>query len=190
MSLYKVALAKPPEDEEMSSQRLDHLYACLHVVKQFFDLFFTISPAEYTSLALPYLTQLSHCLVTLFRLSTLDYPGWDKAAVKDTVDILAIAEQIATRMGQVADAVGMRSEGAYGDPFSKLGMMMQKLRSEWVVRLPEWPGMAVDRSLGEPFLSSMEMGDLDSFLSWSEMAWLTEGIDSGGSRDAGGSVLT
>ena len=40
----------------MSSQRLGHLYACLHVVKQFFDLFFTIAPAEYTSLALPYLT--------------------------------------------------------------------------------------------------------------------------------------
>ncbi|KAJ9296563.1 hypothetical protein DTO271G3_5261 [Paecilomyces variotii] len=178
ISLYKVALVKPPADEEMSSQRLDHLYACLHVVKQFFGLFFTIPPAEYTSLALPYLTQLSHCLVTLFRLSTLDYPGWDKAAVKDTVDILAIAEQIATRMGQVADAVGMRCEGAYGDPFNKLGMVMQKLRSEWAVRLPEWPGMAVEQSSGELSLSSMEMGDLDSFLSWSEMAWLTEGIDS------------
>ncbi|PWY79250.1 hypothetical protein BO70DRAFT_353574 [Aspergillus heteromorphus CBS 117.55] len=180
MSLYEVALAKPPADEEMSSQRLDHLYACLHVVKRFFDLFFTISPAEYTSLALPYITQLSHCLVTLFRLSTLDYPGWDKAAVKDTADILAIAEQIATRMGQVADAVGMHRDGPYGDPFSKLGMMIQKLRSEWAVRLPEWL-VADHRTAEEPFLSSAEMGDLDGFLSWSEMPlpWLMEGFGPG-----------
>ncbi|KAJ5649729.1 uncharacterized protein N7484_003452 [Penicillium longicatenatum] len=175
LSLYEVALVKPLADEEFSPQRLDHLCTCLHVVKQFFDLFFTIPPAGYTSLALPYLTQVSHCLVTLFRLSTLDYPGWDKSAVKGVVDILVIAEQIATRMSQVADAVGMRSEGAYGDPFSKLGMMMQKLRSEWAVRLPEFPEVVADQSSGEPFLSSMEMGDLDSFMNWSEMAWLTEG---------------
>ncbi|KAK4862913.1 hypothetical protein LT330_010743 [Penicillium expansum] len=180
LSLYEVALVKPLADEEFSPQRLDHLYACLHVVKQFFDLFFTIPPAGYTSLALPYLTQVSHCLVTLFRLSTLDYPGWDKSTVKSTADILVIAEQIATRMGQVADAVGMRSEGAYGDPFSKLGMMMQKLRSEWAVRLPECPEVVADQSSGEPFWSSIEMGDLDCFMNWSEMGWVMEGAVAGG----------
>ncbi|OJJ42171.1 hypothetical protein ASPZODRAFT_137445 [Penicilliopsis zonata CBS 506.65] len=180
LSLYEVALVKPLADEEFSPQRLNHLYACLHVVKRFFNLFFTISPAGYTSLALPYLTQVSHCLVTLFRLSTLNYPGWDKSAVKGTVDILVIAEQIASRMGQVADAVGMRSRGAYGDPFSKLGMMMQKLRSEWAVQLPECPEVVTDQSSREPFLSSMEMGDLDSFMNWSEMVWLMEGVGTGG----------
>ncbi|KAJ5928257.1 hypothetical protein N7466_007213, partial [Penicillium verhagenii] len=182
LSLYEVALVKPLADEEFSPQRLDHLYACLHVVKRFFDLFFTIPPAGYSSLALSYLTQVSHCLVTLFRLSTLDYPGWDKSAVRSTVDILVIAEQIATRMGQVADAVGMRSEGAHGDPFSKLGMMMQKLRSEWAVLLPECPEVVADQSSGEPFLSSMGMSDLDSFMNWSEMAWLMEGVGTGGKR--------
>ncbi|KAJ5273259.1 hypothetical protein N7478_008384 [Penicillium angulare] len=180
LSLYEVALVKPLADEESSPQRLDHLYTCLHVVKQFFDLFFTIPPAGYTFLALPYLTQISHCLVTLFRLSTLDYPGWDKGAVKGMADILAIAQQIATRMGQVADAVGMRSEGAYSDPFSKLGMMMQKLRSEWAVLLPEWPEVVNDQSSGGPLFSNMEMADLDSFINWPEMAWLMEGVGTGG----------
>ncbi|RAL07884.1 transcription factor domain-containing protein [Aspergillus homomorphus CBS 101889] len=179
ISLYEVALVKAPADEGMNSQRLGHLYACLHVVKQFLDLFFTIAPADYTSLALPYLTQVSHCLVTLFRLSTLEYPGWDKAAVRSSVDLLVIAEQIATRMGQVAAAVCMRSERSNGDPFSKLGMMMQKLRGEWAVRLPECPGAVVDRATGEPFSSGLDLGDLDSFLSWSEMAWLTDGNGSG-----------
>ncbi|KAJ5114045.1 hypothetical protein N7456_002579 [Penicillium angulare] len=180
LSIYEVSLVKPLADEEFSPQRLDHLYACLHVVKQFFDLFFTIPPAGYTSLALPYLTQISHCLVTLFRLSTLDYPGWDKSAVKGTVDLLAITEQILRRMSQVADAVGMRCEEAYDDPFSKLGMMMQKLRSEWAVRLPEFPEEAVDQSSVEPFLSSVEMSDLDNLMNWSEMAWLMEGVGDGG----------
>ena len=159
----------------MNTQRLDHLYASLQLVKRFFDLFFTIDPAEYTSLALPNLIQVSHCLMTLFRLSTLDYPGWDKAAVKSTVDILAVAEQIATRMGQVADAVGIQSEGRYDDPFSKLGMLMQKLRSEWEVRLQE----AVDWGTGELFPSNMELGDLENFLGWSDLIWSTEGIGSG-----------
>ncbi|PYH43049.1 transcription factor domain-containing protein [Aspergillus saccharolyticus JOP 1030-1] len=182
-SLYEVALVNPPADEEMSSQRLGHLYACLHVVRQFFDLFFTISPAEYTSLALPYLTQISHCLVTLFRLSTLDYPGWDKATVRGTVDLLDVANQIATRMGQVAAAVGMHGEEAECDPFSKLGLMMQKLGGEWAVRLPEYTGVEPDHGAGEVLpLSSVELGDLESFLRWSEMAWLTDGTGVGGSR--------
>lgn len=180
LSLYEAALVKPLADEEFSSQRLDHLYACLHVVKQFFDLFFTIPPACYTSLALPYFTQVSHCLVTLFRLSTLDYPGWDKSTVRSTADILVIAEQIATRMGQVADAVGMHSEGAYGDAFSKLGMMMQKLRSEWAVRLPEYPEVAGEQSSGEQFWSSIELGDPDCLMNWSEMGWVMEGAGAGG----------
>ncbi|KAJ5722958.1 hypothetical protein N7488_000993 [Penicillium malachiteum] len=150
LSLFEVALLKPLADEEFSPQRLDHLYA------------------------------LSHCLVTLFRLSTLDYSGWDKSAVKGTVGILVIAEQIATRMGQVADAVGMRSEGTSGDPFGKLGMMIQKLRSEWAARLPECPGVVADQSPSEPFLSGMAMGDLDDFTNWSEIAWLLEGVGAGG----------
>ncbi|KAI2791893.1 hypothetical protein POX_c04773 [Penicillium oxalicum] len=180
LSLYEAALVKPLADEDFSSQRLDHLYACLRVVKQFFDLFFTIPPAGYTSLALPYIAQVSHCLVILFRLSTLDYPGWDKSTVKNTADILCIAEQISTRMAQVGDAIGMRSEGAYGDPFSKWGMMMQKLRSEWAIRLPDCSEVVVDRSSAESSFPSIEMGDLDCFVNWSELGWVMEGAGAGG----------
>ena len=83
-------------------------------------------------------------------------------------------------MAQVGDAIGMRSEGAYGDPFSKWGMMMQKLRSEWAIRLPECSEVVVDRSSGELSCPSIEMGDLDCFVNWSELGWVMEGAGAGG----------
>ncbi|KAL4908420.1 hypothetical protein BDW74DRAFT_175102 [Aspergillus multicolor] len=177
--LYEAALVRPPADEEMSSLRLDHLYSCLDVVKQSLDLFLTMHPAEYTALALSHLAQLSHCFVTLFRLSTFDYPGWDKVAVKDTVDILTIAEQLSTSLGQVAGAVGLRSEGVNSDPYSKLGMMMQKLRSQWAARLPELSGVEVESSSNDLFLLNMQMDDLGNFMNWSEVLWMTEGSGQG-----------
>ncbi|RDW65808.1 uncharacterized protein DSM5745_09547 [Aspergillus mulundensis] len=179
ISLYEAALVKPPADEEMSTLRLDHLYSCLHVVKQFFDLFSAINPVEYTALALPHLAQLSHCFVTLFRLSTFDYPGWNKAAVKNTVDILVVADQISTSLSQVAATVGIHSDGANSDPYSKLGMILQKLRTEWAVRLPGWSGARVDPGSDDLFLPSMEMDDLDSFMNWSGMLWMAEGTGQG-----------
>ncbi|KAJ5781748.1 uncharacterized protein N7518_010231 [Penicillium psychrosexuale] len=149
---------KPLADEEFSPQRLDHLYACLHEVKHWIHV--PGAPLSYTGVALP-----GDPLPPIyFGLSGMG---------KSTADILVIAEQIATRMAQVADAVGMRSEGAYGDPFSKLGMI-------WAVRLPECPEVVADQSPGEPFWSSIEMGDLDCFMNWSEMGWVMEGAGTGG----------
>ncbi|KAF7590249.1 hypothetical protein BBP40_003133 [Aspergillus hancockii] len=168
ISLYETALAIPTADTEgLDPQRLDHLYACLNAVKAFFDLLLTVPTALLTSIALPDLIHMSHCLVTLFRLSTLDYPGWDKATVRDTVDIIAIAGDLADRLNEVAQTVGIYGEGAHGDPYSKLATTMLKLRGEWVSRLSDLEAMDMNTASELPSFN-MDEWDFDSFLNWSE----------------------
>ncbi|OGM51076.1 hypothetical protein ABOM_000196, partial [Aspergillus bombycis] len=168
VSLYETALSKPTTNTEYTDpQRLDHLYTCLKAVKAFCELLISVPVAELTSIALPDLIYTSHCLVTLFRLSTFDYPGWDRAIVRSTLDLVFITGQLADRLNTVAQVVGIHSEGELRDPYSKLAMMMLKIRGEWASILSDLEAVDTDATLELP-LFNMNQWDLDSFLNWSE----------------------
>ncbi|KAE8139109.1 hypothetical protein BDV38DRAFT_269986 [Aspergillus pseudotamarii] len=168
VSLYETTLGKPGTNTEFTDpQRLDHLYACLNAVKAFFDLLVNIPIAKLTSIALPDLIYTSHCLVTLFRLSTFDHPGWDQATIRSTLDLVTITGQLADRLNEVAQVVGIHSEGEHQDPYSRLGMTMLKIRGEWASRLSDLEAVDMDTTLELPVFN-MNQWDLDSFLNWSE----------------------
>lgn len=167
VSLYETALSKPATNTGYTDPlHLDHLYACLKAVKAFFDLLVAIPVAELMSIALPDLIYTSHCLMTLFRLSTFDHPGWDQATVRGTLDLVSITGQLADRLKQVAQFVGIQNEGESQDPYSRLGMMMLKIRGEWASRLSDLEAIDIDSTLELP-LFNMNQWDLDSFLNWS-----------------------
>ncbi|RAQ57753.1 hypothetical protein COH20_004252 [Aspergillus flavus] len=167
VSLYETALSKPATNTAYTDPlHLDHLYACLKALKAFFDLLVAIPVAELTSIALPDLIYTSHCLMTLFRLSTFDHPGWDQATVRGTLDLVSITGQLADRLKQVAQVVGIQNEGESQDPYSRLGMMMLKIRGEWVSRLSDLEAIDIDSTLELPYFN-MNQWDLDSFLNWS-----------------------
>ncbi|KAK2059580.1 hypothetical protein LY76DRAFT_511846 [Colletotrichum caudatum] len=115
--------------------RLDILYACLHGVKAWFDHFFTLQPAAYVYLSFLCFAQMSHCVVSLYRLSILEDPVWDRASVRSTVDLIATLDEVANRFVLVCDGAGLRDDTGEGTMFDKAVKTIRGLKSTWEAAL-------------------------------------------------------
>jgi hypothetical protein len=125
VALYTMALPTP---STVDHKRLDHLYACLVAIKKFLDVFVTLEPATYACFSATHLCQTAHTFTTLFRLSILDCPGWDRASVRGMADIVAIAEKVSQRTRQASEATG-------NDSFLIMATAMDKMRTVWAAKL-------------------------------------------------------
>ncbi|KAL5333384.1 hypothetical protein BJX70DRAFT_381181 [Aspergillus crustosus] len=108
-------------------QRLNSLHACLDAIKSWFNVFFSISPAAYTHLPFSIISQLMHCLGTLYRLSTLDDPAWDTANVRKSVDVLLILDQVIDQAMSLAVSDG--------DVFSRRAQTLSSMKARWEAKL-------------------------------------------------------
>ena len=103
LTINGIALTQVPILTNHSNfQQLECLYACVESIKSWFEVFFSIPPAAYIGFPLSMFSQRVHCLVTLYSLSTLDDPVWDKNGVWKTADLLLILDQVINNMEQVA----------------------------------------------------------------------------------------
>lgn len=78
--------------------RLDSLWRSVNAIKSWFDVFFTLSSPACRSLPFPFWAQLARCLVTLIRLSVLEDPSWDRAAVRNMVDLRLVLDGMARKL--------------------------------------------------------------------------------------------
>jgi hypothetical protein len=135
---------------------LESLYACLNSIKSWFDVCLTISPAAYIGFPFSIFSQLAHCAIALYRLSTLDDPAWDKDNIRNTANLLAILDQIANNTGQVPRLAGLDSDGTDGDVFTRAVKMVGSIRLGWESKLAVEPvgpvipnGQNVDETIPE-----------------------------------------
>lgn len=131
--IYEIALLKTPiTSNAMDFQRLDFFYACLQAAKNWFDAFLAIPPAAYVGISMAVFTQMAHCIIALFRLSTLDYPGWDCGVVRNLANLSAILGQIINNMVQVKPAAGLdRGDPEDKDIFSAKFRKVDKIKTWW-----------------------------------------------------------
>ena len=135
LTINGIALAQLPIGADHSSfKRIEALYACLKSIKSWFELFFNISLTDYIKFPFPIFSQLVHCLFTLFRLSTLDDPAWDKHGVKDTADLLPIMDQVVINLEQAA-AEFDTDDSPEGDLFSRAAKKYRSIQLEWETKL-------------------------------------------------------
>lgn len=178
ITLYAMALPTPFKADH---KRLDHLYACLVAVKEFLDVFIAMDPATYACFSATHLCQTAHTFTALFRLSTLDCPGWDRAAVCNMVDIVAIADKVSQRTRQASQATG-------NDSFLAMATTVDKMRAVWAARVHAAP-VDLDRTatadnlegqpepeLGMPDFAFQEVETdqgwfLGSFLGYPDSVW-------------------
>ncbi|KAH8199422.1 hypothetical protein TruAng_006417 [Truncatella angustata] len=75
---------------------------------------------------------------TLYRLSVLDEPDWDRAAVRREVDVIAVLNSLADKMSKVAAAAGLKGDATMpcGDMFSKGSNTLRATASIWGSSLP------------------------------------------------------
>lgn len=133
-------------------QRLDSLYACLHAIKSWFDLFLDLPPASYVGFSIPIPIQMAQCIIGLFRLLTLDDPVWDRGLVRDTANLSLILERSIEKYTQVKSVMGLdRGASEDVDIFSGTATKLGSIKSWWDAKVAAEmkDRMGLDETLGE-----------------------------------------
>ncbi|KAE9373028.1 hypothetical protein N431DRAFT_544205 [Stipitochalara longipes BDJ] len=105
----------PKSNSSDSSDKLqctEYLWTCFIAVKSWFNTFFSLEAFPlscYTHISMLPLTQMAHCLVALFRLSTFESPGvpWDRQRVRQEMDFGDIVQLIVDRFDKIPQASGI-----------------------------------------------------------------------------------
>ncbi|KAL6718431.1 hypothetical protein ACLMJK_004521 [Lecanora helva] len=131
--VHEVALSK---DDHFSCSldflRLDCLYACLNAIKNWFSVFMIIPPASYVGLSIMEFTQLAHCIIALYRISTFEWQGWDHKLVRDTANLSTILTQLIPYFAQVKTDAGLDRGVPEGrDIFSITSKTLENIKAWW-----------------------------------------------------------
>ncbi|KAL2869700.1 Zn(II)2Cys6 transcription factor domain-containing protein [Aspergillus lucknowensis] len=170
LSLRKSAATSDPID----LTRLDHLYACLVAVQKRFEVFLSFPVASLESAPATVLLPLAHALITLLRLSTFEYPGWDLGVVRRIADLPSLAQQMSDRFALVPETVGIRNTpGGDPDSFTTTARILLGLKAGWAARLQSIQTTAM-RPVDVPPLPDIDQHFVDSLLSSQDLSWFTE----------------
>ena len=103
--------------------------------KAWFDVLLSIPYQNFPALPFPIWCQMAHCLVSLYRLSVLDEPPWDRRAVRAELDILTLCDNLESRFSAITSqrrfGNALTPEQAKGDIFAKTSRMLLSLRAGW-----------------------------------------------------------
>lgn len=112
-------------------RKLEPFYNALYCIKGWIDTFFTLPNLSYMDVTFFMFGQFTHCLVSLYRLSILDDPSWDREFVKQTIDVIQVVERFATNIEGVRDTRPLIMDIDEEDLFTKSAAMMRKLGEAW-----------------------------------------------------------
>ncbi|KAH9219321.1 hypothetical protein DL95DRAFT_63455 [Leptodontidium sp. 2 PMI_412] len=168
MSIYERAypVDKPLSCPLTGPQHLQCLCTCLSAIKSFIDLLFSMPQAGYLGMPLHFRIQCMRSLVSLYRLSIYEDPGWDTKAVRNTVDVMAVFDRIITGMEQRSAEI----EDPEDDVMINVCKVMKGFRAFCSTRLAQ----------GEAFvdgIDSQAMNDADQYPQFMDLAddlWLQD----------------
>jgi hypothetical protein len=104
-------------DPSAQLRRVENLWKCFMATKEFFETFFSVEVmplCTYPYISMATFTQMAHCLVVLFRLSTLEAPGipWDKQRVVKELSFGDVVRTWAKRWDTIAQSIKLDGETA------------------------------------------------------------------------------
>lgn len=177
-TIYETAMAKSAATDEIDFTRLDHLYACLNAVQKRFDVLLSFPASEFAYIPSTILFPTAHSLISLLRLSTFEYPGWDPVMVRRTADLLSLTQQVADKFLRAAEAVGIQNppNSEIADCFTTASRILLGLRAGWASRLPELPNIETTGPPAEkvPPLPDINQELIDTWLSSQDLTLLSE----------------
>jgi hypothetical protein len=113
------------------------LESLLTAIERWFEVFHATPNALWIGTHFGTFTQYGHCTILLFKLSTLDEPGWDKNDVKKRADLLEILERLATRLDTIPQEFNLVDtvEGADTGLFFKGPKLIRGMRASFAAEL-------------------------------------------------------
>lgn len=168
------------------------LSGCVRTARAWVDIFLRIEPAQFILFGFFTWSQLAHVLTCLYRLTLLDEPGWDRAVVRETVDLAQFMDEIIARFNRVPAEAGLVSDPLDGANIMRdAARSIRSIQAAWEPKIsPERVGAAasategfgtdmMDPSWSPGFLTSLGWMS-DMFMSWEPIAAgdLEEGVRS------------
>ncbi|EAQ86383.1 hypothetical protein CHGG_07636 [Chaetomium globosum CBS 148.51] len=93
-------------------ERVAYLWQCVRAVQACSAALLTPAPARFRGISLVQWAQLAHCAVALHRLTvTCDDAAWDRAAVREVVDLSGLLGRVAAKLELAAMAGGAGLQG-------------------------------------------------------------------------------
>lgn len=155
--------------------RIDLLYNCLHAVKGWFDEFFSFPVADYAGITFNIFSGLAIGFQTLYRLSVLDTPGWDRAAVRSTASLLDLLDRCADNIAQVTVVVGIDTTGVEdGDVFSRAARLVRNQRANCAQALEQVGAAAAHAEGAAASAANVNMAEFQQLLDSHPDSWLVD----------------
>ncbi|KAK1828938.1 hypothetical protein QBC39DRAFT_358046 [Podospora conica] len=184
LEINDVSLSQMPSDASSAApdmERLAMLSKCVQCTRAWFDIFFGLDPATYAMFGFSIWAQLSHLIVSLYRLTLLNEPWWDRDMVRRTIDLNQVLDEMLDRMTQVSKEGGDSKEIMFYPVKS-----IRAIKAAWAPLLaPKPTGEATtstesadlggsDVPMSEPMPGLME--DFDGWMDMFTMAWVNGDI--------------
>ncbi|KAI1120721.1 hypothetical protein F5Y10DRAFT_272806 [Nemania abortiva] len=88
-------------------QRLQETDATLNTIESWLAVFFEMPLFNWVGISVDVFAQFTHCLVVLFKLTTLERPGWDLGEVMRRANVFEILDRAAETVDRVPGALGI-----------------------------------------------------------------------------------
>jgi hypothetical protein len=109
--IVKEALLKRPKVRDQTGlsdlQRLEGLDSILTAIERWIEVFFDVPVIDWVGTTYAILAQFSHCVILLFKLTSLDEPDWDRTDVMKRANLIDILERLAQRLDSVPSLLGL-----------------------------------------------------------------------------------
>ena len=172
--IHEVAIKTPSMPNSPEPQRLESLCTCLQASKAWLDHFLAISPDHHIGISFTVFFQFSRALVSLFKLSTLEDPAWDRNMVRNTANVLEILDRVLYNLKKSSRIMPDPDNPEY-NVYEKGVKMVQSIKQVWEPKLMEvwFPNLPSDEinnqyvQTGPPLPEVMPMTGFDD-------AWMLE----------------
>jgi hypothetical protein len=138
--IHETILHKPRSQNQAGLpdiQRLARLDSLLTAIERWFEVFHATPNSEWIGTPFGTFTQYGHCTILLFKLTTLDEPGWDTNDVKKRADLLKILERLAARLDTIPQEFNLVDtvEGSDSGLFFKGPKLIRGMRASFAAEL-------------------------------------------------------
>ncbi|KAJ4387719.1 hypothetical protein N0V93_008318 [Gnomoniopsis smithogilvyi] len=123
---------KPPQNDRTGAsqfRRIQELQSVLDSVERWLSLFLDMPLLHWTGVSMDIFTQFTHNLVVLFRLTTLDEPGWDIDQVRKRADVFSILDRACDLVDRIPGELGlMDADGQRSGLFFKTNYLFRAIK--------------------------------------------------------------
>ena len=133
LSIYEIGLSQAPDiflGED--NRRIECLWTCLNVSISLMNVFFESTPVDYVGFSQLIYAVLLQCLLVMYRLLTFEHPEWDRALVREHLDLSSILERCESAFSQVKDVADIiPGSSEVIDPFTLMASRVRVVRLSW-----------------------------------------------------------